>query len=47
VQFKHTRECKRNRKNSNSLVNPSTTDEKYKITKLMTIYLNKASYIAK
>jgi hypothetical protein len=28
----------------NSVVNPSTTDEKYKITKLKTIYLNKAPY---
>jgi hypothetical protein len=25
-------------------VNPSTTDEKYKITKLKTIYLNKVPY---
>jgi hypothetical protein len=25
-------------------VNPSTTNEKYKITKLKTIYLNKAPY---
>jgi hypothetical protein len=28
----------------NSVVNPSTTNEKYKITKLKTIYLNKAPY---